>query len=122
MISRKGIQESSTRRTERIRYKLKKNGDRPRLVLNKTNRYLIAQIVDDTNGTTLAYAMSSEKDFPVQGYSRKNKKSAAELGKILAQRAKGKGVTKVMFDRSGKIYHGNLAAFADSAREGGLEF
>jgi large subunit ribosomal protein L18 len=122
MISRKKIRETRERRIERIRYKLKKNGSSPRLVLNKTNRYLIAQIVDDKSGNTLAFATSSEKTFPIQGYSRKNKKSAAELGKIIAERAKLKGITTVMMDRSGAIYHGNISVFADSARQGGLQF
>jgi large subunit ribosomal protein L18 len=122
MISRKKIQESRERRKERIRYKLKITGSSPRLVLNKTNRYLIAQVIDDKSGTTLAFATSSEKNFPITGYSRKNKKSAAELGKIIAERAKNKGVSSVMLDRSGAIYHGNIATFADSAREGGLKF
>ncbi len=122
MISRKKIRETKERRIERIRYKLKITGSSPRLVINKTNRYLIAQVIDDKNGSTLAYASSSEKTFPITGYSRKNKNSAVELGKIIAERAKTKGVQKVMLDRSGSIYHGNIAAFADSAREGGLVF
>ncbi len=122
MISRKKIRETKKRRIERIRYKLKVTGSSPRLVINKTNRYLIAQIIDDSNGNTLAFAATSEKSFPVNGYSRKNKNSAVHLGKIIAERAKLKGVQKVMLDRSGSIYHGNIAAFADSAREGGLVF
>jgi large subunit ribosomal protein L18 len=122
MISRKKIRETKKRRIERIRYKLKVTGSSPRLVINKTNRYLIAQIIDDSNGNTLAFAATSEKTFPVNGYSRKNKSSAVHLGKIIAERAKLKGVQKVMLDRSGSIYHGNIAAFADSAREGGLVF
>jgi len=122
MISRKKIRETTQRRIDRIRYKLKTTGSSPRLVFNKTNRYLIAQIIDDTNGSTLAYASTNEKSFPINGYSRKNKKSAVELGKIIAERAKTKGVSSVMLDRSGAIYHGNIAAFADSAREGGLKF
>jgi large subunit ribosomal protein L18 len=122
MINLKKPKESAERRIERSRYKLRKNGERPRLVFNKTNRYLIAQVIDDTKGATLAYAISSEKTFPVQGYSRKNKVAAAALGKIIAERAKTKGVKLVMLDRGGMVYHGKLAAFADSAREGGLEF
>ena len=109
-------------RTRRGRYKLKHNGDRPRLVFNKSNRYLMAQIIDDKSGSTLAYAVSSEKDFPVKGFSVKNKTAAVELGKRIAKRAIDKGLKQVMLDRSGIIYHGKLAAFADSAREGGLDF
>lgn len=122
MIDRKNIRETNDRRKTRVRYKLRANGSRPRLVINKTNRYLIAQVIDDGKGTTLAYAATSEKDFPIKSYSRKNKAAATELGKIIAQRASQKGVKEVMLDRSGFIYHGNVAAFADSAREGGLVF
>lgn len=122
MINKEKSNISKERRIDRSRYKLRKLGDRPRLVFNKTNRYLIAQIIDDEKGSTIAYAISSEKSFPVQGYSRKNKDAAKHLGKIIAERAKVKGVEKVMLDRSGMIYHGKLAAFADSAREGGLDF
>lgn len=96
--------------------------ERPRLVFNKTNKYLIAQVVDDKQGVTLAYATSYEKSFPETGGSRKNKKAAEEMGKIIAQRAIEKGVKQVMLDRSGMLYHGKIAAFADAAREVGLEF
>jgi large subunit ribosomal protein L18 len=122
MIDRKKIRETNERRTSRVRYKLKAVGNRHRLVFNKTNRYLIAQVIDEVNGKTLAYAASSEKDFPIKSFSRKNKASAIELGKIIAERAKSKGIKEVMLDRSGYIYHGKIAAFADSAREGGLVF
>ena len=122
MINTRNIRISKERRTSRIRYKLRHNGERPRLVFNKTNHYLIAQVIDDIKGVTLAYAVSSEKDFPIKTENRKNKKSAEELGKIIAKRAKDKGVSKVMLDRSGMIYHGKISAFADSARKEGLEF
>lgn len=122
MINKQKHRAGKERRIERARFKLKQNGDRPRLVFNKTNRYLIAQVIDDNVGNTLAYAISSEKSFTVQGFSKKNKQAATELGKIIAERAKSKGISKVMLDRSGIIYHGKLAAFAESARKEGLEF
>ncbi|HMV44548.1 MAG TPA: 50S ribosomal protein L18 [Leptospiraceae bacterium] len=122
MINKQKHRPGQERRIERARFKLKTNGDRPRLVFNKTNRYLIAQVIDDKVGSTIAYAVTSEKTFPIKGYSKKNKQSATELGRMIAERAKSKGVTKVMLDRSGIIYHGNLAAFAESARKEGLEF
>jgi large subunit ribosomal protein L18 len=122
MIDKNSTRESQLRRAERIRYKIRKFGDRPRLVIVKSNRYLKAQIIDDISGSTIAAASSSEKSFPIKSFSRKNKISAEELGKIIAERAKGKGISKVVLDRSGYIYHGNIAAFADSARKGGLEF
>jgi len=122
MINKQKHRAGQERRIDRARFKLKQNGDRPRLVFNKTNRYLIAQVIDDTAGSTIAYAVSSEKSFPVQGFSKKNKQAATELGKLIAERAKSKGISKVMLDRSGIIYHGKLAAFAESARKEGLEF
>ena len=84
MINKQKHRPGQERRIERARFKLKQNGDRPRLVFNKTNRYLIAQVIDDTAGKTIAYAVSSEKSFPVQGYSKKNKQAATELGKLIA--------------------------------------
>jgi large subunit ribosomal protein L18 len=122
MINKQKHRPGQERRIERARFKLKANGDRPRLVFNKTNRFLIAQVIDDTAGSTIAYAVSSEKSFPGQGFSKKNKQAATELGKLIAERAKSKGIIKVMLDRSGIIYHGKLAAFAESARKEGLEF
>jgi large subunit ribosomal protein L18 len=99
MINKHKQTVSTERRIERTRFKLKQNGSRPRLVFNKSNRYLQAQIIDDIKGATLAFATTSEKDFPVKGFSKKNKESATELGKMIATRAKEKGVTKVMLDR-----------------------
>lgn len=122
MINKQKHSESTKRRIARARYKLKQNGDRPRLVFNKSNRFLQAQVIDDKTGNTIAFATTLEKTFETKGYSKKNKKSAEELGKVIAERSKSKGVTKVMLDRSGIIYHGKLAAFADSARKEGLEF
>lgn len=110
------------RRAKRQRFKLKQNSSRPRLVFNKSNKYLMAQIIDDVQGRTLAFAISSEKSFPIQNASKKNIIAAKELGKVIASRAKEKGIKQVMLDRSGMIYHGKIAAFAESAREGGLEF
>lgn len=122
MLDKTKIKLRNERRKQRIRYKLKSNGSRPRLVFNKTNRYLLAQVIDDQKGITLVQAATYEKDFPIQTFSRKNKECAVELGKRIAQRAKEKGITKVMLDRSGMIYHGRIASFAESARGEGLEF
>ncbi|MCB1191016.1 MAG: 50S ribosomal protein L18 [Leptospiraceae bacterium] len=122
MINKENKLVKANRRKERAKFKLKGYGNRPRLVFNKTNRYLIAQVVDDTQGKTIAYATTAEKDFSVSGYSRKNKEAASELGKLIATRAKNNGIDKVMLDRSGMIYHGKIASFAEAAREKGLEF
>lgn len=79
MINKQKHRPGQERRIERARFKLKQNGDRPRLVFNKTNRYLIAQVIDDTAGKTIAYAVSSEKSFPVQGYSKRTSKQQLSL-------------------------------------------
>ncbi|MCG6149149.1 50S ribosomal protein L18 [Leptospira levettii] len=122
MINKTAKNSKRLRRAERVRYKLRQTSDRPRLVFNKTNRYLTAQIIDDAKGVTLVYATTLEKDFPKHENSKKSKAAATELGKVVADKAKKAGVSQVVLDRSGMVYHGRIAAFADSAREGGLEF
>ncbi|XDD44987.1 50S ribosomal protein L18 [Leptospira sp. WS39.C2] len=122
MINKTAKNTKRLRRAERVRYKLRQTSDRPRLVFNKTNRYLTAQIIDDAKGVTLVYATTLEKDFPKHENSKKSKSAATELGKVVADKAKKAGVSQVVLDRSGMVYHGRIAAFADSAREGGLEF
>lgn len=122
MINKTKKIENKNRRVSRSRFRLKQTGNRPRLVFNKSNRYLTAQVIDDVQGKTLVYATTQEKDFPSHENSKKSKSAASELGKLIAQRAKNSGVSKVMLDRSGMIYHGAIAAFAESAREEGLEF
>jgi large subunit ribosomal protein L18 len=106
-----------------VKFSLQSDGERKRLLLRKTNRYLIAQIVDDETGRTLCQATTFEKSFAseVKG-SAKNREAARKLGEIIASRAKEKGITKVYFDRRGRLYHGKVAEFADRAREAGLEF
>ncbi|XDD41465.1 50S ribosomal protein L18 [Leptospira sp. WS60.C2] len=122
MINKTAKNIKRLRRAERVRYKLRQTSDRPRLVFNKTNRYLTAQIIDDAKGVTLVYATTLEKDFPKHENSKKSKSAATELGKVVAEKAKKAGVSQVVLDRSGMVYHGRIAAFADSARESGLEF
>lgn len=107
------------RRITRVRHAIVPKVPRPRLVFNRSNRYLSVQIVDDVTGRTLASAATNEKDFGDKG---KNKEAAAKLGTLIAKRAGEKGVKQVVLDRRGQLYHGKIAAFADAAREGGLEF
>ncbi|WP_078129490.1 50S ribosomal protein L18 [Leptospira alexanderi] len=121
MIDRLKKSVSKIKRAERSRFKLKKSGSRPRLVFNKSNKYLSCQIIDDIQGVTLAYATTSEKTF-TEGKSKKDKDAAKILGKLIAERGSQKGVKQVMLDRSGMIFHGRIAAFAEGAREAGLEF
>ncbi|MDZ4727034.1 MAG: 50S ribosomal protein L18 [Leptospira sp.] len=122
MINKTAKNLQRARRTERVRFKLKATSERPRLVFNKSNRYLTAQVIDDQKGVTLVYATTLEKDFPKHENSKKSKSAAVQLGKLIADKAKKAGVSQVVLDRSGMVYHGRIAAFADSAREGGLEF
>jgi large subunit ribosomal protein L18 len=122
MIDKQKKYEVKQRRVSRQRFKLKNNGSSPRLVFNKSNKYLTAQIIDDTQGKTLAYATTLEKTFPKVEGSKKSIKAAKELGKIIAERSIKAGIKQVMLDRSGMIYHGRLSEFAQSAREKGLQF
>ena len=110
------------RRKKRIRSQIVPAGEgRLRLCITRSNKSLYAQIIDDVKGHTIVAASSLAKDFP-QSKSRVNLDAAKSLGKIIAEKAKGKGVSKVYFDRNGILYHGKIKAFADSARENGLEF
>jgi len=108
------------RRKMRVKRKLKTSTEKPRLCITKSNKNIIVQIIDDTRHHTLVAASTIDKDFPMR--NKNNIKSAKELGKIIAQRAAQKGIKKLVFDRNGNIYHGRVKAFADAARESGLEF
>ncbi len=106
------------RRRRRIRGKVAGNPERPRLSVFRSNARIYAQVIDDTTGTTLAAAGSIEKDLRGLGKGP----AAAEVGRLVAERARAAGVTKVVFDRGGYLYHGRVKALADAAREGGLDF
>jgi large subunit ribosomal protein L18 len=108
------------RRHFRLRKKVSGNAARPRLVVNRSARHIVAQIVDDLVGHTLASASSLEAD--VRAMDGDKKARAAKVGALLAARAKDAGIEKVVFDHGGHGYHGRIAALADAAREGGLEF
>jgi large subunit ribosomal protein L18 len=97
-----------------------KRAIRPRLSVHRTNKQIYAQIIDDINGVTLAAASSLDKDSGVKGGHTVD--AAAQVGKLVAERAVKAGVKKVQFDRGGFVYHGRIKAIADGAREGGLEF
>lgn len=111
------------RRRQRVRTALKaRSGQnpRPRLSIHRSGRHIYAQIIDDAQGKTLASASTLEKD--VRGTAGCTKEAAAEVGKRVAAAAATAGVTKVVFDRGGFLFHGRVKALADAAREGGLEF
>jgi len=111
---------SRTRRHARLRKKVNGTTARPRLVVNRSSRHMVAQLIDDVAGHTLAAASSLEAG--VRGLEGDKKAKAAKVGELLAARAREAGVTAVVFDRGGYLYHGRVAALADAAREGGLEF
>ena len=111
---------SRTRRHARLRKKVSGTPARPRLVVNRSSRHMVAQLIDDVAGHTLAAASTLETG--VRACEGDKKAKAAKVGELLAARAREAGVTAVVFDRGGFVYHGRVAALADAAREGGLEF
>ena len=112
--------EQMLRRAQRNRARLRKMGNgRPRLSVFRSSKHIYAQIIDDANGVTLAQASTAEKDAKGKGASVE---AASEVGRKVAERAKEKGLTEVVFDRGGYIFHGRVKALADAAREGGLSF
>ena len=108
------------KRQSRTRHHIGTRSDRPRLSIFRSGRHIYAQVIDDAQAVTVASASTNEKD----GKEAKswNVDAASSVGKKIAERAKAAGVTQVMFDRGGYIYHGRIKALADAAREGGLEF
>jgi len=108
------------RRHSRIRKKVRGDAGRPRLAVFRSNKHIVAQVIDDRAGTTLVAASTHEADL--RGAATGNKDAAAKVGKLVAERAKAAGIDKVVFDRGGYVYHGRIAAVADAAREAGLEF
>ena len=111
---------SRARRHLRVRKKVHGTATRPRLVVTRSTRHISVQVVDDVTSRTLAAA--SSLDEGVRGTSGDKKARAAAVGKLLAERAKAAGIDAVVFDRGGNRYHGRIAALADAAREGGLNF
>lgn len=108
------------RRHGRVRKKIHGTAERPRLAVFRSNKHLVAQIIDDETGRTLAAASTNEADL--RDGSGSSVASATKVGNLVAERAKAAGIDKVVFDRGGFMYHGRVAAIADAAREAGLEF
>jgi large subunit ribosomal protein L18 len=109
------------KRAQRVRTAIRRNaGGRARLSVHRSGRHIYAQVIDDKNGATVASASTLEKD--VRASTGATVASAQDVGKRIAERAKAAGVTKVVFDRGGFLFHGRVKALADAAREGGLEF
>jgi large subunit ribosomal protein L18 len=109
------------KRRQRVRVALRaKGGLRPRLSIHRSGRHIYAQVIDDEAGRTVAAASTLDKDGKIKAGATKD--AAAEVGKRVAERATKAGVTKVVFDRGGFLFHGRVKALADAAREAGLEF
>ena len=106
----------------RIRQGVRGGKARPRLAVFKSARHIYAQIIDDGSGATLAHASSLDPDLRKAGKSVISRDAAGKVGGLVAERAKKAGVTKVVFDRGGFLYHGRVAAVGDAAREAGMEF
>jgi large subunit ribosomal protein L18 len=107
------------RRHYRVRKQVQGTSARPRLAVFRSNRHIVAQIIDDTTGMTLASAGTVEKSWDGRGNTTE---AATKVGELVASRAKDAGINTVVFDRGGNLYHGRVAALADAARDAGLEF
>jgi large subunit ribosomal protein L18 len=119
-MSSKSNQLFARRRTRNRARLARNNAGRPRLSVFRSSKHIYAQVIDDAAGKTLAAA--SSLDEALRGKTGANKDAAGAVGKLLAERAKAAGVTAVVFDRGGYLFHGRVKALADAAREGGLDF
>ena len=119
-VSAQKKREARVRRHNRVRKKVRGTAVRPRLAVFRSNKHITAQVIDDIAGRTLAAASTVETDL--RSGPTGNKTAAATVGQLVAERAKAAGIQTVVFDRAGNRYAGRVAALADGAREGGLEF
>jgi len=113
---------SRLKRKKRIRKKLSGSPERPRLTVFRSDKHIYAQIIDDTVGSTLATASSLSSEYKQLDPLKGKVEAAKRVGELIARQAKVQGITKVVFDRSGYIYHGRVRALADAARQAGLDF
>ncbi|WP_295762464.1 50S ribosomal protein L18 [uncultured Oscillibacter sp.] len=119
MIKRPNTNAQRIKRHKRVRSKISGTPEMPRLNVFRSEANIYAQVIDDVSGKTLVSASSLDKD--IQGYGG-NIAAAAAVGRLVAERAKAKGIETVVFDRGGYLYHGRVKALAEGAREGGLQF
>lgn len=119
MVSKVDSNKKRLIRHKRVRAKISGTAERPRLNVFRSLSNIYAQIIDDTTGNTIVSASSVEKGFEGNGG---NKEAAKKVGAMIAERAKAKGITEVVFDRGGYVYHGRVKELAEGAREGGLQF
>ena len=122
MVSKKSRAEVRAKKHRRLRHHLAGTADRPRLAVFRSNSHMYAQVIDDTVGNTLVSASTLEKEVKSELEKTNNVEAAAYLGTVIAKRALDKGIKTVVYDRGGFIYQGKIKAFADAAREAGLEF
>ncbi|GIO28760.1 50S ribosomal protein L18 [Ornithinibacillus bavariensis] len=120
MITKPDKNVARKRRHNRVRKNLFGTAERPRLNVYRSNKHIYAQLIDDTNGVTLASASTVEKELNLDSTS--SVEAATKVGELVAKRAQDKGHKSVVFDRGGYLYHGRVKALADAAREAGLEF
>ena len=119
MVSKKDSNKARLKRHKRVRAKISGTSERPRLCVFRSNKNIYAQVIDDVSGVTIASASTLEAGFDGLG---SNKDAAKRVGAEVAKRAIEKGITEVVFDRGGYIYHGRVLELAEGAREGGLKF
>ncbi len=122
MVSKKSKTEIREKKHRRLRNRFSGTTERPRLAVFRSNNHMYAQIIDDTVGNTLVSASTVQKDVKAELEKTNNVDAAAYLGTVIAKKALDKGITTVVFDRGGFIYHGKVKALAEAAREAGLKF
>ena len=122
MISKVSRAQVRQKKHRRMRNNIAGTAERPRLVVFRSNKHMYAQIIDDAKGHTLVAASTLEKDVAAELEKTNDVKAAAYLGSVIGKKALDAGITEVVFDRGGYIYHGRVQALAEAAREGGLKF
>ncbi|AHD07524.1 50S ribosomal protein L18 [Paenibacillus larvae] len=122
MISKGDKNKARLKRHLRVRKKIQGTSERPRLNVYRSSKHMYAQIIDDVKGVTLVSASTLDKDLKGEVENGGNVEAARKVGELIAKRAKENGLTNVVFDRGGYLYHGRVQALADAAREAGLEF
>ncbi len=122
MIKKKNRNEVRLKKHSRMRHTLSGTPERPRLSVFRSNTHMYAQIIDDTTGRTLVSASTVQKEVSQKLEKTTNVAAAAYVGEVIAKRALDAGITKVVFDRGGYIYHGKVQALAEAARQAGLDF
>ena len=122
MVSKKSRSEVRENKHRKLRNRFSGTAERPRLAVFRSNNHMYAQIIDDTVGNTLVSASTLQKDVKAELEKTNNVEAAAYRGSVIAKKAVEKGITTVVFDRGGFIYHGKIKALADAAREAGLNF